>query len=444
MTTLPKMFHVRQHFASARIADPAAKITAELERVRLQDRIERGQSVAIAVGSRGIASLPPMVDAVVRYVKAVGGAPVVVPAMGSHGGGTAEGQVDVLSRLGITESAVGCPIASSMETEMIGLSSDGVPVHFDRTALNANHLILLNRIKPHTRFTGRIQSGLLKMLMIGLGKRDGASVYHRANQTIAFDRLIRTVIPVILARRSVTLGIAVVENAFDEIGMIEAVEPDRLLDREPELLELASAMMPRLPFDRADLLIVDTIGKDISGTGMDTNIIGRKQNDKVAGEDEYPKLRHIYVRGLSEATHGNASGIGLAEFCRSDLVEQIDVEATRVNSLTAGHVTAAAIPVHYPTDREVLEAAITQSGLAPVEEIRWMWIRDTLHLGEVVCSEAFYNDADRRDDLDILDAPSPLRFDEAGQLIDIFAPAGEEDRLSPIEREADWVPRDHE
>lgn len=442
MTTLPKMFHVRQHFASERIADPAAKVTAELERVRLQDRIERGQSVAIAVGSRGIASLQPMVDAVVRYVKAVGGAPVVVPAMGSHGGGTAEGQIDVLSRLGITEAAVGCPIASSMETEMIGLSSDGVPVHFDRNALDADHLILLNRIKPHTRFTGRIQSGLLKMLMIGLGKRNGASIYHRANQTIAFDRLIRTVIPVILDRRSVTLGIAVIENAFDEVGMIEAVEPNRLLDREPELLEIASGMMPHLPFDRADLLIVDAIGKDISGTGMDTNIIGRKQNDKIAGEDEYPKLRHIYVRGLTEATHGNASGIGLAEFCRSDLVEQIDVEATRVNSLTAGHVTAAAIPVHYPTDREVLEAAITQSGLAPVEEVRWMWIRDTLHLGEVVCSEAFYNDANRRDDLDILDPPSPLRFDESGQLVEMFAPVEDTDSLGATERETDWVPRD--
>ncbi|WP_164101812.1 DUF362 domain-containing protein [Candidatus Laterigemmans baculatus] len=438
MTTLPKMFRLRQHFAGGRIADPAAGVTAELERVRLQNRIQNGESVAVAVGSRGIADLPAMVDAIVRYVKAVGGRPFVVPAMGSHGGGTADGQIAVLEGLGISEARVGCPIVASMETETIGQSVDGLPIHFDARALAADHLILLNRVKPHTRFTGRIQSGLLKMLMVGLGKRNGACVYHQANQTIPFDRLIRTVVPAILARRSVTLGIAVVENAFDQIAIIEAVDEDRLLDREPQLLETSSRLMAHLPFDQADLLIIDRIGKDISGTGMDTNIIGRKQNDKVAAVDEYPKVRHIYVRGLTEASRGNAAGIGLAEFCRSDLVDQMDQEATRVNALSAGHVSAAAIPIHYATDREVLEAAITQSGLTPPEDVRWMWIRDTLHLSEVLCSAAFYGDALRRDDLDVLDQPTPLEFDAAGQLVERFtgAPVVE---ASEADLRRDWI-----
>lgn len=441
MTTLPKMFRLRQHFAGGRVADPAAGVTAELERIELQKRIERGQSVAIAVGSRGIADLPEMVEAIVRYVKVVGGQPLIVPAMGSHGGGTAEGQTAVLAGLGVTEARVGCPITASMETEVIGHSVDGLPIHFDRHALAADHLILLNRVKPHTRFTGRIQSGLLKMLMIGLGKRNGACTYHQANQTIPFDRLIRTVVPAILSRRSVTLGIAVVENAFDQIAIVEGIEQPHLLSREPELLDIASRMMPHLPFDRADLLIIDRIGKEISGTGMDTNIIGRKQNDKVAAADEYPKLRHIYVRGLTKASGGNAAGIGLAEFCRSDLVEQMDVEATRVNALTAGHVSAAAIPIHYPTDRQVLEAAITQSGLTAPEDVRWMWIPDTLHLSEVICSAAFYDDALRRDDLDVIGRPEPLRFNDAGQLAGGFAP-GSVPATAASEDQRDWIAGD--
>jgi hypothetical protein len=420
-TVLPRMFRVRQHFDGRRVSDPAASVVQELERISLQTRVSPGQSVALAVGSRGIANLPVIVEAVVRFVRAVGGQPFIIPAMGSHGGATAEGQVEVLESLGITPATVGCDIRASMDTTIVGTTSDQFPVHIDSLALEADHLILINRIKPHTRFTGRIQSGLMKMMMIGLGKRNGASLYHRANQTIPFDRLITTVVPILMKARPVTIGLAIVENAHDQTFLIEAVEPDDLLQREPELLQLAQSLMPRLPFDHADLLIVDQIGKDISGTGMDTNIIGRKSSDKAAGEEEYPKLRQIYVRGLTEKTHGNAAGIGLAEYCRSSILDKLDYHSTRLNSVTAGHVTAAAIPVHYPTDLEVLQEAVMQAGLTPPEKVRWMWIRDTLHLTDVLCSEAYYDDAVSRDDLQIVSPLSPLEFLADGQAYEPFA-----------------------
>lgn len=418
--SLPKLFRVRQHFEGQGESDPASKVTKELERIKLQDRIERGQTVAIAVGSRGISNLPQMVAAVVRHVQAVGGVPFIVPAMGSHGGGTAAGQVGVLESLGVSESLMQCPIKASMDTEIVGYTNSGLPIQFDVQALQADRLILINRVKPHTNFSGRYQSGLLKMMMIGLGKRNGAELYHRATHTSPFDRLIEEIVPKLLHVRPVTIALAVLENALEQTYSVEAVEAEQLLQREPELLEKASSLMPRLPFDQADLLIIDQIGKNISGTGMDTNIIGRKQSDKAAGEDEYPKLRLIYVRGLTEASHGNAAGIGLAEFCRSRILKQIDYQATRINSLTAGHVVAAAIPMHFEADREVLEAAATQAGLATTEQLKWMWIKDTLHLTDVLCSEAFYQDAIRREDLDLIAEPETIKFDEQGQLVEVF------------------------
>jgi hypothetical protein len=438
---LPKMFRVRQHFEGRSESDPAARITRELERIKLQDRVGRGQSVAIAVGSRGIANLPAMIEAVVRHVQAVGGIPFIIPAMGSHGGGTADGQRGVLESLGITEETMRCPIRANMETRVVAHTQDGLPIHFDSEACGADHLILVNRIKPHTRFSGRFQSGLLKMLMIGLGKRNGAELYHRATHTIDFDRLITRVVPSIMKARPVTVGLAVIENSLDQTYSVQAVEPDQLLDVEPDLLEQARSLMPRLPFDRADLLIIDQIGKNISGTGMDTNIIGRKQSDKAAGDDEYPKLRHIFVRGLTAATHGNASGIGLAEFCRTRVVDQMDYESTRVNSITAGHVTAAAIPMYFETDRQVLEVASTQAGLASAAELRWMWIKDTLHLSEVLCSEAYYGDAIRREDLDIRDEPSPIQFDATDNLLEAFSPEGDPTSVNPSHRTDDDVAR---
>lgn len=420
MNQLPRMFRLRQHFDQRFLEDPPQALKEQWQQSGFADLIGPGQSVAVAVGSRGIAGLAELVLAFVECVRQAGGKPFIVPAMGSHGGGTAVGQRGVLESLGVTAERMGCEIRASMETEVLGTTVDGVPIHFDQQALQADHLFVLNRVKPHTRFTGRIQSGLLKMLMIGLGKRNGASVYHRANQQLPFDRMIETVIPVLMEKTPLRGGIAIIENSLDQTCWVEAITPDAMLSREGELLEMATKLLPVLPFNRADLLIIDQIGKEISGTGMDTNVIGRKEFDKNAGPNEYPKIHQIFVRGLTKATKGNAAGIGIAEYCRSSLVQEIDYNATKVNSVTAGHVTAAAIPAYFDSDLEVLEIATEQAGMASIDQLRWMWIQDTLHLEEVLCSEAYYAEAEQQANLEILDEPRSLEFDSQGQLVERF------------------------
>ncbi len=419
--TLPRFFRVRQHFNSDQISDIDSTVAEQIRASELSRRLKPGQSVAIAVGSRGIARIGEIVAAAVRAVRALGGVPWIVPAMGSHGGATAVGQTAVLAEYGITPEQMGCEIRSSMEVREIGKTSQGVHVYFDAGAVTADHVIVINRIKPHTRICGPHESGMVKMMLIGLGKHRGAAEYHQAMTRIAFEELVHEAVPMILSQCPISLGLAIIENAYDQVAMIEAVDPSNLLNREPELLDLARQWMPRLPFTDADLLIIDKIGKNISGSGMDTNVVGRKFNDKIAGVDEFPKILQIYVRGLTDQSAGNAAGIGIAEYCRSDLVRQMDVEKTRVNCLTALHITAAAIPIHWETDREVLAIAAGQSGRTTADQLRWMWIHSTLCVGELMCSEAYWQSASQRDDLSIIAPISELRFESTGQLSESFS-----------------------
>ncbi len=302
---------------------------------------------------------------------------------------------------------------------MVGTTADGVDVHFDKAASQADHVIVVNRVKPHTRLAGKFESGLIKMLMIGLGKHRGAWLYHQVfpDFDYSLNRLAPSIVDMIVDRMPVTLGVAIVEDAFENTSHIEAVEARDFLTREPELLELAKSRMPRLPFDRAELLIVDRIGKEISGTGMDTNVVGRKSNDKTAAPDEFPKIRQIYVRSLTEKTAGNACGIGVAEYCHRRVVDAMNAEITRINCVTSAHPSAGAIPLTYDSDREVLEAAISQVSSDRVEDVKWMWIRDTLNVDEVACSKGFFESAGQREDLQILEEPAALTFDPAGDLI---------------------------
>ncbi len=420
---LPQFFHVRQHFAAHRINAIEPAVNDALEKASLQKSVRRGQRVAIAVGSRGIANLAQIVRSVVRFVEAIGGVPVIIPAMGSHGGATAHGQASLLASFGIDTDLMKCPIESCMDTIQLGATADGLPIYFDATCKQFDHVIVVNRIKPHTRLVGDYESGLVKMLMIGLGKHRGAVAYHQAFQDYDYrlDRIAPIVVPMILRAMPITLGLAIVEDAFDQTSLIEAVSPKEFLTREPELLKVARSRMPHLPFDHADLLIVDSIGKEISGTGMDTNVIGRKSNDNAAAVNEYPRIRQIYVRSLSKQTAGNATGIGIAEFCRTQVVRDMDAVVTRINCLTSGHVTAAAIPVNFETDREVLQAAMTQVSRPHPSLVKWMWIPDTLRLSEVACSAAYWPDATHREDLDSLSDPESLEFDSSGNLVSPFA-----------------------
>ncbi|WP_372725820.1 lactate racemase domain-containing protein, partial [Novipirellula sp.] len=392
----------------------------------LASRLRPGQTVAIAVGSRGIADLPTLVSAVVDFIKRCGGVPVIVPAMGSHGGATAEGQAALLRSLGIEEAAMGCEIRSSLDTIVIGTSTAGLAgldVHFDKIASQMDHVVVLNRIKPHTRLVGRYESGLAKMLMIGLGKHQGAIVYHQAmaDANYCLDAMAAEIVPMIQAAAPISLGIAIIEDAFDQVSHVEAVEPAEFLLAEPRLLTMARQRMPRLPFDHIDLLIVDRMGKEISGTGMDTNVVGRKWNDKIAAADEFPKVKQIYVRDLTDQSAGNAAGIGVAEFCHRRVVEKIDYKKTRVNCLTSIHASAGAVPIHFDCDREALVAAMGQVGKRTRQQLRWVWIQDTLHLSELVCSEAYWDEVARSEDrnaaaLERLGDLGPLSFDDEGNL----------------------------
>ncbi len=315
MKSLPTIFRLRQKFAAPKVADVAAETRAQLEKLQLAARIKPGQSVAITAGSRGVANIKQITRAIVEHVKSLGGEPFIVPAMGSHGGGTAEGQREILASYGITEAFCGCPIRSSMETVIVCQTAEGFNVHFDRHAFGADHVLVCNRIKPHTGFVGEIESGLMKMMLIGLGKHEGAKVYHSAIQDYSFGQIVRSVAGRVLESCRIAGGIAIVENPYDETAAIVALAPQEFEPREKELLVMAKQLLPRLPFEKIDLLVIDEIGKNISGTGMDTNVVGRKFHAHHAAKNETPKVKQILIRGLTEETHGNASGIGLAEFC---------------------------------------------------------------------------------------------------------------------------------
>jgi len=416
MIDFPKIFRVRQRFDSTRVEDVPGEVGRQLERLQLGKKVRLGQNAAVAVGSRGIPNLAAIVRAIVDHLRSLGAKPFIVPAMGSHGGGTASGQRRLLESYGVAESALGCPIRSSLETVVVGHAPEGFSIHFDRAAFEADHVVVCNRVKPHTGFVGPIESGLLKMLLIGLGKCEGAKVYHRAIQDYSFAQIIRGAGGEVLAKCPILAGVAIVENAHDETARIEAVAPAEFEVRERELLVLAKQWMPRLPFPRADVLLIDRIGKDISGTGLDPNVVGRKFNDHRAVEDEWPKVRRIALRGLTDATHGNAHGLGMAEFCRSQLLRETDFAAVRLNGLTSGHIGASLAPFDYETDREMLAAAMGTIGLVEPPESRLLWIADTLHLGEVECSVAYLAEARRRDDLEVLAEPRELPFDAAGNL----------------------------
>ncbi len=415
MPNSPRIFRVRQNFSAQRVDDVAAEVERQLARLSLAERVEPGETVAITAGSRGIANIATILRAAVDHFRKLQAVPFLVPAMGSHGGGTAQGQLDVLATYGITEEAMGCPIRSSMETVVVGQAKEGFAVHFDRHALEADHVVVCNRVKPHTGFAGPIESGLMKMMLIGLGKKNGAEVYHRAIADYSFAQIIHSVVDKVFAHCRILAGLAVIENAHEETARIEAVLPDEFESREAELLQLAKQGMARLPFDRADLLIIDRIGKNISGPGLDANEVGRKFDNHQAVEGETPRVKLIAIRGLTPETHGNAVGMGIAEFCKSGLLRETDLAVTRLNAITAEHVSGAMAPLDYETDREILDAALPNTSEERARA-RLLWIANTLHLGEIECSEAYWEEARDRDDLEILTDLRELPLGQDGHL----------------------------
>jgi len=396
---LPEMYRVRQEFAGPSVADPAQTVREQLARPEIAGTLRPGLRAAIAVGSRGIADLLILVKTLIEELRARGVEPFIVPSMGSHGGATAYGQRAVLGRYGIDDQHVGAPIRSAMEVDEIGrlvhdgdgyrasiANETGIPINVDRLAWREADLIIpVARIKPHTGFRGQIESGICKMLAIGLAKHDGCARLHREGYS-RFAALIPAAAKIVLATRRIPFALAVVENARERLALIEAVCADHVLVREPELLRQARALMPRILLPTVDVLVVEEIGKDISGVGMDANVIGRSELGRLPGFDG-PEIARIVVVGLSTDTHGNATGIGMADVITSKVFDAIDRVITYTNVLTSGSLAGGKIPVVMPTEREaILAAASCVPGIA-VGDARMVRIRNTLDLSEIAVSK---------------------------------------------------------
>ena len=412
----PRMMRVRQHFEAPTVEDIEGTVHEQVARLNLASKVKSGDSVAISVGSRGIANIALIVKSLVTELKTLGAAPFLVPAMGSHGGGVAENQQKIIEGYGVTEEYTEAPIKASMETVKVGETEDGVPVLFDKFAFEAKHVAVVGRVKPHTGFVGEIESGLHKMMLIGLGKHKGASLYHGAIVHYNWDRIVRSVGRTVIEKCGVLLGLGIVENQYDQTARIEAVAPDRFVEREKELLKMAKKWMPRLPFEDIDLLIVDKIGKNISGAGMDTNVIGRKFNDHSAVDGECPRITRIYVRDLTDETHGNASGVGMAEYVHKTAIDKMNREATYINCMTGNAPSGAAIPITFDNDREALDAALKTVGLIEPADSKVVRIHDTLDLGEILVSEVYSSEIEKKEELSILGPAKDLEFDHSGDL----------------------------
>ena len=412
---LPRMVKVRQKFDALVVKDIPETVTLELAKLHLPKSINAGETVAIAVGSRGIANIDTVVKAIVSNLKKIGAKPYIIPAMGSHGGATAEGQIDVLRHYGITDEAMGAPVLATMEVVQIGETEDELPVLVGKDAYEADHIVILNRIKSHTDFSGVIESGLMKMLAIGLGKQKGANMYHRAFFRYGFEHVIRTVSQVVLSSGKIAFGVGLIENAYGQTARIAAMLADELEITEQKLLVEAKKLSGSLPFDELDLLIVDKMGKNISGTGMDTKIIGRLMQN-FEPEPQKPAILRIFVRDLTEESNGNACGVGLADFTTTRLVEKIDRPATYMNSITALGPQKVRTPVYYDTDREAIENALDTVGLTKSKDCRVVRIKSTLHLGEVEISESLLPAAQTKSDLEIIGELRDMEFDKYGNL----------------------------
>ncbi|MBN2204938.1 MAG: DUF2088 domain-containing protein [Thermoleophilia bacterium] len=384
---LPDLVRVRQRFEAPRVDDVAGRLEALLADSALTAHITPGARVALTAGSRGIRDLVPIMRTVITHVRNAGGEPFLVPCMGSHGGATAEGQAEVLASLGVTEHTVGAPVVSSMDVVAAGESRFGTPVWVARDLAEADAVVVVNRVKPHTDFRGPVESGLVKMLVIGAGKHRGAAEAHRVALRHGFPAVLDEYARLALARLRVIGGIAVIENQRDETAELAVVAADELFTREPELLERARRLTLSLPFDEIDCLVVDEMGKDISGAGLDTNVIGR-MNSRCGDATDRPRIARLVVRDLTAASHGNAIGIGMADFTTARLLAAVDLDATAVNCITSMGPEDARLPIAFERDVEAVEAAFATSGAASTAEFSLVWIRNTLALEELLVSTA--------------------------------------------------------
>ena len=416
--TLPRWAPVRQHLDATDVGDIPRAVAAEFARPEVTAAITPGTRVALTCGSRGIDRIDEVLAAAVVETKRLGGEPFIVPAMGSHAGATAEGQWELIAHYGVTEETMGCPIRASMDTVHLGEVEDGIPVWFDRIAYEqADAVIPVGRVKPHTDFHGPVESGLLKMIAIGLGKQKGAEFFH-AQGFAEFHHLIPTVGRFTLGRVNIPFGLALIENGYGRLSLIEAVPAARIWDREQELLRIARDRMGRLPGERVDVLLLDYLGKDVSGAGADPNVVNRDFTGLVAAGEVplKPIIQRIVVRDLTADTEGNATGIGLADVVLRRAVDKFDPLSTDMNCITAKSTGAARIPLTVDTDRQALFIALATCLKTQPETARILRVRDTTHVEDLWASEPLLPELLGTGRVDQLAPPRPISFDPAGML----------------------------
>lgn len=415
---LPRVIRVRQQFPPTPRVD--IEPTIGFEFAKLHRLIQRGDRIAVGVGSRGITDLASIVASALKQLQSLGAEPFLIPAMGSHGGATPQGQREVLASYGITEETMGVTIRDSMEVRQVGVSEDLIPAFCSTDALDADGILLINRIKPHTDFFGTLGSGIIKMCVVGLGKRTGATAMHLGAMKFGYERVIRGLAHVILKNAPVIGGIAILENQFHDTAKIQVVPIDEVKTAENELLIEARALMPMLPFEEIDLLIIDQIGKNISGAGMDPNVINRSIHGynslSARGDRPSPFVRRIFVRGLTQETHGNAIGIGMADATTTRLVLATNTQVTNINALTSLTPQSAKIPLTFETDREAITKMIASLPIGNSLDAKIVRILDTLSVAEMEISEPLWSEGLAHSKVLALNEPSELPFDQVGNL----------------------------
>lgn len=409
---IPKMVKVKQKFDHQHIEDVSSALTEKLDQEKIKSLIKPDMSIAVAVGSRGVDRIVEITSATVAFLKEQGAKPFIVPSMGSHGGASAEGQIDVLKHLGITEESIGAPIRSSMEVVKLDELENGLPVYLDKHAAEADGIVVINRIKPHTAFRGPVESGLMKMISIGLGKQKGAEACHQMGFKYMAENVPKMA-KMIIGKRPVLFGVATVENAFDKAAIIDVLTAEEIMESEKELQEQAKKLLPKLFFEQIDVLVIDEIGKNISGDGMDPNITGRFPTPYASGG---PKVSKMVVLDLTPQTKGNANGVGMADFTTQRLVDKMDREVTYANGLTSTVCAPTKIATTFSNDREAIQAAIKTCNILDFRKVKLVRIKNTLEISEIEVSEALLPDVKEHSHLDILSEPFKWTFSEKGNL----------------------------
>lgn len=412
--TLPKMVTVCQKFASPRVGDIASVIASEFEKPEIRSKVKPGQKIAVGCGSRGIANIATIAKSVIDGLKAMGAEPFIFPCMGSHGAATAEGQKEVLEGYGISEATMGVPLRATMDTTIVGKLDDGTPVHMDANAAEADGIVVINRIKPHTSFRGPTESGITKMLAIGIGKINGATTYHQHGMDM-FPMLLPKIRDVNLKARNVLFGVGIVENAYDQTAAIELIAAENIGKREPALQEMAKRNMPRIQFSKVDVLVIEEMGKNISGAGFDPNVTGRNRRHVDWNSD--PLVKKIVVLNLTPESHGNATGIGGADVITMRLYRDMDIGATYANVITSMSLGGAAIPIIMNTDHDAIALAVKTVVRVKPESCRIVRIRNTLDLAEIEVSESMLEEVKAKPDCFRIVSPArPFVFGKDGRL----------------------------